>query len=530
MSPRIAGAAPVRRRLVRLGLAALCGVLAAAAALGVGEFVAAFTGTAGSPRIAVGGAQIEQAPVAVKEFAVREFGTHDKTVLLSGILVALLLLALVAGLLALRRLSLGVAVIGLLGVAGVVTAVTAPVAGEFAALPSVCAAIVGSVALVAMVRPLRRLSSAPSISDERDAGEISVVRQDRRTLLISGAAVAVFAGATATVGRRLQSSGSAAASRARVRIPVPADPAPPLPAGYRFPIEDLTPYVTANPDFYRVDTDLTLPQIPAEQWALTVHGMVDRPMRYSFADLLSLPLTERHLTLSCVSNEVGGPYVSTAKFVGVPLAELLRRAGVRSGAEQLLSTAADGMTIGTPTELVTDGRDALVALAMNDEPLPIEHGFPARLIVPGLFGYAANTKWVTDLNLTTFATRPYWVRRGYDRTGAARTGSRIDVPRAFATVRPGPVTVAGIAYAQHRGIGVVQVRVDSGPWQDAQLATSTGPDTWRQWRYTWQATPGLHQIRVRAADARGEFQPEARTPVFPSGATGWESIVVTVAG
>ena len=507
-----------RRRISRLALGALSGVLAAAVALGIGEFIAGFTGANSSPRIVVGTAMINLAPPPVKEFAIQQFGENDKTALLTGILAALLVLAVVAGLLALRRLWLGVLLIALLGLAGVAAALTAPVVTPTTTLPSLGAAITGSATLIL----LARFTSIRSTSDEK-------MVQGRRNLLITGAAAVLVAGAGAAIGQLLQSgSDSVAASRSKVKVPAPADPASALPAGYQFPIPSLTPFTTTNADFYRVDTDLVLPQIPTEQWSLNIHGMVDHPIRYSFTDLLRMPLTERHLTLSCVSNEVGGPYVSTARFVGVPLAELLRRAGVRSGAEQLLSTAADGMTIGTPTELVTDGRDALVALAMNDQPLPIEHGFPARLIVPGLFGYAANTKWVTDLNLTTFGDRAYWVQRGYERTGLVKTASRIDVPRAFAQVPAGPVTVAGIAYAQHRGVGAVQVRVDGGAWADAQLTTQVTPDTWRQWRYVWPATPGLHQLQVRAADGSGQFQPESRAPVFPSGATGWESIVVTV--
>jgi DMSO/TMAO reductase YedYZ molybdopterin-dependent catalytic subunit len=347
--------------------------------------------------------------------------------------------------------------------------------------------------------------------------------------LITGGVVAVVAAATGITGHALgSSSGTIEASRARVRLPAPASPAPPLPAGYQYRIEGLTPFITSDTGFYRVDTALALPQVPAEQWSLRIHGMTDRTVQLSFADILAMPLTERDLTLSCVSNDVGGPYVGTARWLGVPLSTLLGEAGVRRGAEQLLSRSVDGMTIGTPTEIVTDGRDALLAIAMNGQPLPIEHGFPARLIVPGLFGYASATKWVTDLELTTMDTKPYWVQRGYVPVGTAKTGSRIDLPRPFAQVRPGPVTVAGIAYAQHRGIGAVQVSIDGGAWQDAELTTQVSLDTWRQWRYLWQATPGAHQIQVRAADGRGQLQPEARTPVFPSGATGWESVVVTV--
>jgi DMSO/TMAO reductase YedYZ molybdopterin-dependent catalytic subunit len=476
--------------------------------LAAGELVAAFTGAANTPPLAVGTALINSAPPSVKEFAIRQFGTNDKTVLVGGVLIVLAIVAAIAGVLALRRPWLGATIVVLLGAAGMVAAAIAPVASFTSVLPSFAAAVVGAVALLTLVR---RHPQSPG----------------RRAVLIAG--VAGFAVLAGGAGRLVQGgSGNVAQSRARVRIPAPAEPAPELPAGYQFRVDGLSPFTTSNKDFYRVDTDLVLPQVPTDQWSLRVHGMVDRELRLSFDDVLSRPLVERDLTLSCVSNEVGGPYVGTARWTGIPLASLLREAGVRSGAQQLLSSAVDGMTIGTPAEMILDGRDALLAIAMNGEPLPIEHGFPARLIVPGLFGYASATKWVTDLNLTTFAARPYWVERGYDRTGAVKTGSRIDVPRAFARLPPGPVTVAGVAYAQHRGISMAQVRFDGGPWQDAELTTQVSPDTWRQWRYQWDAKPGTHRIEVRAADGRGEVQPEARTPIFPSGSTGWESTVVTV--
>lgn len=486
-------------------MGALFGVLAAAVALGVGELVAAFTGAATAPELAVGTALINLAPSSVKDFAVSTFGTNDKLVLVGGVLVVLVVVAAVAGILALRRAWLGIGIVVAFGVIGMVAAATAPVASVASVLPSLCAGMAGALALAALLRT-------------------RTVSTSRRAVL----QLAVLAAATGITGRIVQSSSdSVDASRARIRLPRPASPAV-LPQGYQYPVDGLTPFVTPTADFYRVDTALALPQVPAEQWSLTIHGMADRPVELSYADVLRMPLVERYLTLSCVSNEVGGPYVGTARWLGVPLAALLRQAGIRRGAEQLLSRSVDGMTIGTPVEIVTDGRDALLAIAMNGQPLPVEHGFPARLIVPGLFGYSSATKWVTDLELTTFDVKPYWVRRGYVPVGTAKTGSRIDVPRPFARVPAGPVTVAGVAYAQHRGISTVQVSVDSGPWQDAQLTASVGIDTWRQWRFPWRATPGTHQLQVRAADGRGQLQPEARTPVFPSGSTGWESVVVTV--
>lgn len=504
-------------RLARLGIGALLGVLAAATALGIGELVAAFTGAATAPALAVGSAAIDLAPHAVKDFAIREFGTDDKLVLVTGVLAVLAVLAAIAGILALRRLWLGVAIVAAIGLVGMVAAASGPSATAASVLPSLAAAVSGAVALITLVRIRRRAPAQRTTA------------QSRRTLLIAGGAMAIVAVGAAIGGRALQSAfDTVTASRNRIRLPRPASPAPALPDGYQFQIDGLTPFFTPNRDFYRVDTALALPQVPAEQWALTVNGMVDRPVRLSYQDILDMPLVERDITLSCVSNEVAGPYVSTARWLGVPLSTVLGKAGVLAGATQVLSTSTDGMTIGSPTEIVLDGRDALLAIAMNGEPLPVEHGFPARLIVPGLFGYASATKWVTSLELTTFDTQPYWVRRGYDRTGPVKISSRIDLPRPFARVKPGPVTVAGVAYDQHRGISAVQIRIDGGPWLDTELTTQVTFDTWRQWRTTWAATPGTHQIEVRAADTAGNLQPQARTPVFPSGSTGWELVVVTV--
>lgn len=532
--PTAAARQPRRMRLASLGVGALFGILAAATALGVGELVAAFTGAATAPELAVGTALIDLAPVSAKDFAIRQFGTNDKLVLVGAVLVMLAVVAALAGMLALRRVWLGVAIVLGFGVLGMAAGVTAPIASSAAVsattwvtavLPSLCAAIAGAVALYVLCRVRR--THRPYLPNESTVDR--PVSEGRRAILITGGIVAMVAATSAVVGRAIQSTlANIDASRARVRLPSPTSPAPVLPTGYEYRLDGLTPFVTAAAEFYRVDTALAVPQVAAEQWSLLVHGMTDRVLRLSFADLLAMPLVERYITLSCVSNDVGGPYVGTARWLGVPLSTLLNKAGVRRGAEQLFSRSVDGMTIGSPTEIVLDGRDALLAVAMNGQPLAIEHGFPARLIVPGLFGYASATKWVVDLELTTFDARSYWVQRGYDRTGATKTSSRIDIPRPFARIPAGPVTVAGVAYAQHRGIGVVQVRFDGGPWQNAELTAEVSLDTWRQWRRQWIATPGAHRIEVRAADQRGEFQPEARAPIFPSGATGWESVVVTV--
>lgn len=501
--------------------------MAAVFGLGIAELVAGFVGAGSSPVVAVGEAVINLVPGSVKDFAIRQFGSDDKLVLIVTVAVLLVVLAAVAGLLARRSLPTGIALVVLLGAVGVAAAASG--SGAVAAIPSAVAAVTGGAALWLLVLLSRRVSPP-----ERDAAAETRATpvHSRRMVLATGTGMVVVAGAAAVGGRGLQRGRfDVADSRDRIRLPAPADPAEPLPPGHAFDVPGLTPFVTSNADFYRVDYDLTVPKVPTTAWSLKIHGDVDRPAEFGFDELLRRRLVERDMTLCCVSNEVGGPYVSTTRWLGVPLADLLDEAGVHAGADQVLSASADGMTIGTPTDLITDGREAMVAIAMNGKPLPAKHGFPARLVVPGLYGYASATKWVTELKLTSFAAESaYWVRRGYVPVGTARTASRIDVPRAFADVKPGAVTVAGVAWALHRGISTVEVRVDGGPWQPAELATSAGPDLWRQWRWTWQASPGTHTIQVRAADGAGQVQPGHRMGVFPSGATGWHSVSVTVTG
>ncbi len=477
--------------------------------IGIAEFLAAFLGASSSPVGAVARFAIDSAPVAVKESAIRWFGTGDKLVLVAGVILVLFALSVVAGLLCLRSRAGGSVLIAVLGIAGALAAASGTGAGPLDALPSLLAALLGAGVLRVLTR-----GPGPQAVGERTG-------VDRRV------ALGAFAiGAAGLAAGRL--TGAPDRPVAGV-LPRAADPAPPLPPGHRFAIPGLSPFRTANADFYRVDTDLTLPAIDPGEWALRIHGAVDKPVELSYRDLLARPLVERDMTLCCVSNEVGGPYVSTTRWLGVPLAALLRESGVRAGADQLLSISTDGMTIGTPTGLVLDGREAMLVVGMNGEPLPRKHGYPVRMIVPGLYGYASATKWLTELKLTSFAAdRAYWVRRGYVAQGTAKTASRIDVPRPFAQLRPGPVTVAGIAWALHRGIEAVQVRVDGGPWMRAELTADAGPDLWRQWRWSWRADPGSHRLEVRAVDGSGRMQTGDRAEVFPSGSTGWHSVLVTV--
>jgi DMSO/TMAO reductase YedYZ molybdopterin-dependent catalytic subunit len=374
------------------------------------------------------------------------------------------------------------------------------------------------------VQPLRARVAAVTTPAAPPAETTTITATvDRRAFVTAAALVAVAATGAAGGALALGRSADGARDRQALRLPAPAEPAPPLPDG-------VAPgFVTPTADFYRVDTALTVPRVDLASWRLKLGGSVDRPVELTFAELLDRPLVERVITLNCVSNEVGGPYIGTSRWLAVPLVPLLREAGIQAGADQLLARSVDGMTIGTPVAALLDGREPLLCVGMNGEPLPPEHGFPVRMLTPGLYGYVGACKWLTELELTTFqAVDAYWVERGWAADAPVKTASRIDVPIPFAQLAAGPVTVAGVAWAQGRGIRAVEVRVDDGPWQEATLLPVPSIDTWVQWRYVWTATPGSHDVRVRATDGTGAVQPEERVTPFPDGATGWHTITVSV--
>jgi len=515
-------------------LGGLSGLLAAGAALGVAQLVAGFTGPAGEPVLAVGGTAIDLTPVPVKDFAIAHFGSHDKAVLLGGILVMVAIFAMGTGIAARRWIGYGLAGLAVFGALGVAAALSRPVSGPVDAAPAVVGAAAGAAVLFLLARaavdPSRTAAGpGPQPVRPRPAGQSQGDWPGRRRFLLTAAGAAVLAAGGAGLGQVLLGRFSVAAARDQIRLPAPAVTRPPVPPGAQLRVPGISAFTTPNASFYRVDTALSLPQVPPEQWRLRVHGMVARELDISFGELLRRPLTEADITLACVSNQVGGPYVGNARWLGASLAALLREAGVRRGADQILSTSADGWTCGTPIETVLDGRDALLAVGMNGQPLPVAHGFPARMVVPGLYGYVSATKWVTDLEITTFAAqRAYWVQRGYAAQAPIKTESRIDVPKPLAQLKAGRTAVAGVAWAPHRGLDAVQVRAGNGPWQQARLAAVPGLDTWRQWVWLWDATPGLHQLQVRATDGTGAIQPARRVPIFPNGATGRDTVTVTV--
>ena len=568
---------------------ALAGLLAAALALGVGQLIAGLIAPTSSPVVAVGELSIDFTPPFLKNFAVSTFGSNDKSVLEAGILIILALFACEIGALAVRRIDYGMWGLGIFVVIGVISAVTRPNATAVDALPTVLGGAVAALALRRMVRlatelpartPTRPAGKPPALPDyvagsdpgkqpgqrpgktqvglpeawkqpapagrpgsgTRPGGKGgppaagrpgTVIRPSsgpqRRSFMTTSAVVAGTAAVGYFGGKLLTERGNVTAVRKTLRIPGPAKPIPPLPDGVDFHIPGLSPFVTPNSKFYRVDTAIVLPEITPTSWHLRVHGMVSKEIDLSFDDLIRRPLIEDYVTLTCVSDPVQGPYIGNAKWLGASLQSLLREAGIKSGATQLLCTSADGFTSGAPVQVAMDGRDSMLAVAMNGTPLPVEHGFPVRQVIPGLYGYVSACKWIVDIEVTTYeAARAYWADRGWDQQAPIKTESRIDVPSGNFSLKPGKTQVAGVAWAQHKGIEAVEVRVDRGPWQPARLAKVPDLDTWRQWVYDWDAKAGTHLIEARATDKTGFTQTALQAPPEPNGATGYPIVQVTV--
>ena len=496
-----------------------------AVAVGTAQLVAGIVNPAASPILTVGESAIDAAPGWLRDAAIRTFGPSDKSVLLAGIGVVLALAAIALGIASLQRLWVGVVGLLAFGAIGVVAALTRPVARPGDALPALAATAAGLVTLVALRSRVRSDASASATgADGREAPWVI----DRRRFLLTATAGVVGAVAAGGAGNFFGRRFRADASRAAVGIPTPASSAAAI-DGAELHVPGLGPFLTPNEGFYRVDTALFAPAVAAEDWSLRIHGMVRREITLDYQRLLSRQLIERDITLTCVSNIVGGPYVGNARWIGAPLRELLEEAEPLPGADQIVGRSVDGFTVGTPTGVAMDGRDAMLAVAMNGEPLPIVHGFPVRMIVPGLYGYVSATKWVVDLELTTFgAYDPYWVERGWAERAPIKTMSRIDTPQANRQLRAGEIPIAGVAWAQDVGIDRVDVEIDEGPWLPAELAAEDTVDTWRQWVYRWEAARGEHLLRVRAVDRTGTPQTPVRTDPFPDGATGYHTIAVEV--
>lgn len=503
----------------RLGWSAVVGMLAAAVTLAVAEILAVFVAAGSSPLFAVGSFVVDVVPAWFKDLAIALFGTGDKVALFVGLGLLVLLLAAAVGVLEIRRAPWGTVVLAAIGVFATVVAVTRAGASPAWGIPTLIGVLVGALVLRAARSRFDRWA---------DHEPAAIARRDflRYSGLVGAAAL------LAGVAARAVNAGTAAVDTARqsIRLPKPATVSAPVPAGAELDIPGLPPLVTPNAEFYRIDTALQVPVVDAADWSLRVTGMVEREVEITFEQLLAKPMTESTVTLMCVSNEVGGDLVGNATWLGWPIRELLRQAGPTAGADMVLSRSIDGFTAGTPLEvLLEDDRDSLLAVGMNGEPLPIEHGFPVRLVVPGLYGYVSATKWVVELKVTTFAAdMGYWTPRGWDALAPVKTASRIDVPRSGASVPAGTVAIAGVAWAQHRGIRAVEVQIDEGDWQPATLAEAISTDTWVQWFFEWDARAGSHTVAVRATDADGDTQGSRRVPPAPNGSEGWHTITLTV--
>lgn len=515
--------APLRRPAV---LAAAVGLVAAAAFLGIAEFGALLLGGAGSPLVAVGSAVIDLAPAGAKNLMVALFGTGDKVALFALMTVIVAAISAGAGVLERARPPFGALVFAVGGVLALIAVSTRSGSGTFDGAPTVFGVAAAVITLRLLLRRLRLWEAAAAVpsASPRPAST------ERRAFLVWGvttAAVAVVVGTASRVGSSAMQA--VAAARRAVRLPAAATPAPAVPGGASLDVDGITPYVTPNADFYRIDTALRVPSIDPADWRLRIHGAVENEVTLTWDELLALPLEEHMATLSCVSNEVGGDLIGNALWLGYPIRELLARAKPTGDADMVLSRSIDGFTAGTPLDVLQDeGTDALLAIGMNGEPLPTEHGFPARMVVPGLFGYVSATKWVTEMEVTRFAdAQGYWTPRGWSERGPVKLESRIDTPRNGTTVTVGEqVAIAGVAWQPHTGVKAVQVRVGSGAWQQAELAESVSADTWRQWVLRWTPTAGSHRIEVRAVSADGEVQTSVERPPAPNGASGWASVTV----
>ncbi|WP_406638580.1 molybdopterin-dependent oxidoreductase [Pseudarthrobacter quantipunctorum] len=503
-------------------------MVAVGSAAVLGELLAGFFSPSLSPVTAVGGAVVDAVPPGVKDWAITVFGTADKAALLVGIALVMALAAAPAGVLGYHKRFAGTALIGLFGMVGLAAVLTRAQASANAAVLAVLTAVAAVLLLRFLVRRLQDWDAGRTPAPAAvPAGGAPSARRRFLQALAGGAAFTAAGGLLAGAWRGAAAIASEA--RSRVALPVPASPAPAIPAAAEAKVDGLQPLVTPNKDFYRIDTALAVPAVDPATWVLKVTGLVDREVELTFADLLAKPLTERHTTIACVSNNVGGDLIGNARWLGWPVRELLALAGPLADADMVLSKSADGWTAGTPLEVLGDGRDALLAVAMNGEPLPLEHGFPVRLVVPGLYGYVSATKWVTELKVTRFADdAAYWTPRGWSERGPIKTSSRIDVPRNGRPVKAGTVVFGGVAWAQHTGIGKVELRLNRGPWQQAHLAEGISVDTWYQWKLGVELTEGQYEVQVRATDLAGQVQDERSRPVVPDGATGLHTIRVDV--
>ncbi|MDN3444330.1 molybdopterin-dependent oxidoreductase [Microbacterium sp. APC 3901] len=526
--------------------AALSGVISGAVFLATAELFALIFARSASPILAVGGFVIDIVPQPFKEFAIATFGEYDKIALLAGLGLAVVIASAIAGILQLLRPPLGVIALVVAGALSTAAIVTRAGATPLAFLPPVLGTIAGSILIVLLIRRLKtwKASVVPAAMVDRKGEGLGTDRSDmtdpdaeqpakamgRRQFFILAGIASASAVVVGIASRAVSMTvASVATIREALTLPSPNSTVT-VPKGAELDIPGLSKLFTPNKDFYRVDTALTVPTIDPSTWRLVIDGMVDQRVEMSFQDILDMGLDEYAITLTCVSNEVGGDLVGNAKWLGVPLRDVLKKAGVKSGADMVLSKSVDGYTASTPLSALTDDNlDAILAVGMNGEPLPLEHGFPVRMVVPGLYGYVSATKWLTELKVTTFdKDEAYWTPRGYSAEAPIKFASRVDTPKVGQAVDAGRIPIAGVAWAQTVGIERVEVRIDEGDWIPATLSSPINENTWVQWFMEWDATPGTHYVAVRAINKNGDMQIEERAPIAPNGSSGWQRSLIRV--
>ncbi len=509
---------PARPTLLTLAYA-LSGVLAACFGMAAAHLVASLGNPAASPVYAVGSTVIDATPTPMKEWAIRTFGTADKAILIGNVLLFTLLFAAVAGIIARRRLALANGLLVFLVVLAGAAALRRPDASLGDAVPALVAAVLAPVTLSWLVRALRTRGANAATPSSSAPGS------SRRGFLIGSGLVVLGGVAMAGAGQWIVKARSKISD---IVLPQAAQPLPPLAEGLDAQFSGISSFQTSNRDFYRVDTKLAVPLVNQNSWRLRIDGMVERELSFTYDDLFDMAVEEHDITLTCVSNTVGGKLVGAARWLGVPVKTLLDMAGYSDKADQVLSVDVDGFKISTPIQALTDDRPALVAIGMNGKVLPREHGFPARLVTPGLYGFVGATKWLQRLTVTTYAEdEAYWTKRDWATDAPIKLSSRIDTPRPLANVKAGRRAIGGVAWAQQNGVAQVEVRIDGGPWQQATLGPDAGVDYWRQWYLSWDAEPGSHMIAVRATGKDGTVQTSVRANSFPDGSSGIQEIVVT---
>ena len=498
--------------------AGLAGAAAAGLALGLTEFAAGLFSRVPSAVSSVGGIIVDRTPGFVEKIAIQVLGTADKGALAIGTVVVSVIIGFFIGRASLRRPWISALAFGLAGLVGVVVAVREPLISG----PATTVVIIVSAALAWLVLRVALAMLRPATPETPTDGLPDNPGRRRFAAVVAGAGVAGLVGGY--VGRNMIIDRSERVREA-TGLPLPGSRVAPPGPEHLFEVPGLEDIVVPNNEFYRIDTALVVPRPDAELWRLRINGMVDTELEFSLDDLLGMELHERYVTISCVSNQVGGDLVGNAKWTGVRLVELLDKAGVRPEATQIVGRSVDGWTAGFPTDLVYDGRDPLLAVGMNGVPLPSRHGFPARLIVPGLYGYVSATKWIKEIELTTWeAFDGYWIPRGWSKEGPIKTQSRIDTPRNRREIAGNPAVIAGVAWAPLKGIERVEVRIDEGQWHTADVTTPLSDAAWVQWKLELPISPGDHMAEARATDGTGETQTEVRSRPDPNGATGWHSV------